>query len=439
MFENLTHRFTEVFKNLRGHGKITEKNIDEAVKQVKLALLEADVNYKVVKKFIQDVKEKSLGRDVLSSVLPDQQFVKIVNDELVMLMKCGDDQLRESNIPPTIIMLVGLQGVGKTTVAAKLALYLSKQNKKVLLTACDVNRPAAVEQLRVLAGKVGCNFYGNEKIDNSVKMAENSLDYARAHSVDYIILDTAGRLEVNDELMNELREMKYSIKPHEVMFVADAMMGQTSVDVAKVFHDAVGLDGIFISKLDGDARGGVALSVKSVIGCPIKFVGVGEKLEDIEFFFPDRMASRILGMGDVIGFVEKAQVDISEEHAKKLEKKIKTKGLDLNDFVDQIRQIKKMGSLKDLISLLPGANKMKNMTVDDNQLVKIEAIICSMTQEEKANPHIINGSRRKRIAKGSGTSMQDVNKLLKQFDMMNKMMKKFSKSGMPKGFGDIFS
>ncbi len=433
MFENLTDKFVDIFKNLRGLGKITEKNIEEAVKQVKFALLEADVNYKVVKNFVEDVKKRALGKEVLSSVLPDQQFIKIVQDELITLMKSSDDALKESKLPPTIIMLVGLQGVGKTTIAAKLAKYLLGKNKKVLLAGCDVNRPAATVQLKVLSEKAGCFFYGDEKIKDPIKRAEASLDYANAYKADYIIIDTAGRLEINDELMQEIGDMKISIKPHEVLYVADAMMGQTAVDIALKFHERVGIDGVFISKLDGDARGGVALSIKSVIGCPIKFVGIGEKIEDIEPFYPERMASRILDMGDIVSLVEKVQKDFNEEHANQLEKKIKKTGLDLNDFLVQLKQIKKMGPIKDIISMLPGASAMKDVPVDEKQLSRVEAIINSMTFGERKEPSLINGSRRKRIANGSGTSAQDVNKLLKQFDMMNKMMKRFSGFGSLKG------
>jgi len=429
VFESLSQRFSEVFKNIRGLGKISESNIEEAVKQVKLALLEADVNYRVVKDFIEQVKTRALGQEVLTSVLPEQQFVKIV-DELVALMRNTNSELQESKFPPTIIMLVGLQGTGKTTVAAKIANFLkTKRNKNVLLVACDVYRPAAIKQLDILAQKAACFFYGDEKEKNPVKIAEMALSYAKSNSIDYVVLDTAGRLEVNQELMHEIKELKMSIKPHEVLYVADAMMGQTALDVAHAFHDAVGLTGVYLSKLDGDARGGVALSIKKVLGCPIKFIGVGEKIEDIELFYPERMASRILGMGDIVSFVEKVNLEFDADKAKELEKKMKKKGLDMNDFLEQIRQIRKMGSIKDLIALLPGAGSLKDVSIDEKQFTRVEAMIYSMTKQERLNPEVLNGSRRKRIALGSGSTIQDVNEMLRKFDMMNKMIKSLGSMG----------
>jgi len=426
MFENLTDKFTSVFRNLKGLGRISEKNIEDAVREVKLALLEADVNYKVVKHFVDDVKVKALGKDVLNSVMPDQQFIKIVNDELTALMQSSNNELAKATVPPTVIMLVGLQGAGKTTIAGKLAVYLAKNNKTSMLAACDVYRPAAVHQLRILSEKCNAQFYGDENFKDPIKIAEDAFDLAKKKNLDYVILDTAGRLEIDENLMNELKEIKFAVKPNEVLYVADAMMGQISVEVAQKFNEVVGVDSIVISKLDGDARGGVALSVKSVIGCPVKFVGVGEKLTDFEPFYADRMASRILGMGDVVGLVEKFQEEFSLESTEKLEKKIKKTGIDLNDFLDQIKQIKKMGSVTDLISMIPGASKLKNLSIDEKQIQRVEAVINSMTKKERSNPAIINGSRRKRIAQGSGARINDVNNLLKQFDMMKKMMKSFT-------------
>ncbi len=440
MFEALTEKFEAVLKNLRGKGRITEENIQDAVRDVKLALLEADVNFKVVKGFIERVREKALGQEVLRSLTPEQHFIKIVNDELTELMGQEAEPLNLKRTPPVPILIVGLQGSGKTTTAAKLALHLKKQKRRPLLVPADVYRPAAIQQLMTLGKQVKVEvFQANEK-DNPVRIASEALKYAELNGLDTVIVDTAGRLHVDDDLMRELEEMKSATDPQEILLVADAMTGQDAVNVAKTFHERVGITGVILTKLDGDARGGAAISIKAVTGAPIKFVGVGEKLDALEQFHPSRMASRILGMGDVLTLIEKASSVVSEKKAKELERKIRKQQFTLEDFRDQLLQIQKMGPLEDIISMIPGMGSklkaVKNASVDEREIKKAVAIINSMTKEERRNYRIINGSRRKRIAAGSGTTVQDVNRLIKNFQAMENMMKKLSKGkmrGLPKG------
>ncbi|MCD6375206.1 MAG: signal recognition particle protein [Caldisericaceae bacterium] len=441
MLEELTSKLESTFRRLRGYGKLTEKNIDDSLKEIRRALLEADVNYKVVKDFVASVKEKALGEEVLRSVTPGQMIVKIVHDELVRLLGGTTANIRTAGIPPTIIMLTGLQGSGKTTFAAKLAKYLQKKNRKPLLVAADVYRPAAIQQLKILGRSINVLVY-DEGAGDPVKIAFNSISQARQQMLDTVILDTAGRLHIDEQMMQELVNIKNRIRPHEILFVADGMTGQDAVNTAQQFAEKLNFDGVVLTKMDGDARGGAALSIKAITGKPIKFIGVGEKVDDIEQFHPDRMASRILGMGDVVTLVEKAQETIDREKAEKLEKKLRKAEFDLEDFLDQLQQIKKMGSLESLLKMIPGVgSQLKNAQVDEKNLVRVEAIINSMTNEERRNPRILNGSRRKRIAMGSGTRVQDVNALMRQFEQMKKMMKQMNKKsfrglgGMPFGIG----
>ena len=404
------------------------------LREVKLALLEADVNYKIVKEFIATIQEKALGQDVLKSLTPGQQVVKIVKDELVELLGGQTSQINFTPNPPTIIMLVGLQGSGKTTTAGKLANILRKQGKKPLLVACDVYRPAAIKQLQVVGAQLNIPVFANENSKDVVHIARQALSVAMSKLNDVVILDTAGRLHIDEELMQELKNLKANVKPHEILLVVDSMTGQDAVNVAQSFSDNVGIDGIILTKLDGDTRGGAALSVKKVTGKPIKFAATGEKLSDIEVFHPDRMAQRILGMGDILAVIEKAEESFDMEQAEQLEKQLKKKELDLDDYLAQIRQVKKMGSFSSLLKLIPGFNQIKDLKVDDKEFVKIEAIICSMTKAEKRNTKLLNASRRQRIAKGSGTTVQDINKFIKSFEMTQKMMKqmKNNKGGMKK-------
>ncbi len=441
MLEELTSKLEATFRRLRGYGKLTEKNIAESLKEIRRALLEADVNYKVVKDFVASVQEKAVGEEVLRSVTPGQMIVKIVHDEMVRLLGGTTATIRTAGIPPTIIMLAGLQGSGKTTFAAKLARYLQKKNRKPLLVAADVYRPAAIQQLKILGRSINVPVY-DEGAGDPVKIAFNSISHARQHMLDTVILDTAGRLHIDEQMMEELVKIKNRIRPHEILFVADGMTGQDAVNTAQQFAEKLNFDGVVLTKMDGDARGGAALSIKAITGKPIKFIGVGEKLEDIEQFHPDRMASRILGMGDVVTLVEKAQETIDREKAEKLEKKLRKAEFDLEDFLDQLQQIKKMGSLESLLRMIPGVgSQLKNVQVDERNLIRVEAIINSMTREERRNPKILNGSRRKRIAQGSGTRVQDVNQLMRQFEQMKKMMKQMNKrsfrglGGMPFGIG----
>ena len=422
-FEGLSSRLQEITRKLKGKARITDSDLKDMLREVKLALLEADVNYKIVKEFIASIQEKALGADVLKSLTPGQQVIKIVKDELIELLGGTESKINFTPNPPTIIMLVGLQGSGKTTTAGKLANLLRKQGKNPLLVACDVYRPAAIKQLQVVGASLNIPVFANENSKDVVHIAKQAMSVAISKLNDVVILDTAGRLHIDEALMEELKNLKASVKPHEILLVVDSMTGQDAVNVATSFNETVGIDGIVLTKLDGDTRGGAALSVKKVTGRPIKFAATGEKLSDIEEFHPERMASRILGMGDVLSIIEKAEEAFDEEEAIKLEKKLKKQECDLDDYLAQLRQIKKMGSFSSILKMLPGANKLGDIKVDDKEFVRIEAIICSMTKQEKKNPKILNGSRRIRIAKGSGTSVQEVNKFMKSFEMTQKMMK----------------
>lgn len=437
IFESLSDRLQATFKKLRGHGKLTEDDVNEAMREVRMALLEADVNFKVVKQFIKTVKERAIGQDILETLTPAQVVIKIVDEELTKLMGGTQSRLNISPKPPTVIMMVGLQGAGKTTSVGKLGLALKKQGKRPLLVAADIYRPAAITQLQVLGKQLDIPVFSMEQGTDAVTIAKSSIGYSQSHACDVVIIDTAGRLQIDEKLMQELRDIKSEVHPHEILLVVDAMTGQESVNVAQAFNDALGLDGVVMTKLDGDARGGAALSVKAVTGVPIKFIGLGEKLEPLEPFHPDRMASRILGMGDVLSLVEKAQATFDMEEAKKMEKKLRKDEFTLDDFLAQMQQVKKLGSLDNILGLIPGMGGLKkqlagqDIDLDGKEMRQIEAIIKSMTPKERANIMIINGSRRKRIAMGSGTRVQDVNKLLKQFGEMKKMMKKMKK--MQKG------
>ncbi len=440
MFQEITDKFESVFKRLRGQGKLTEKNIADSLRQVRRVLLEADVNYRVAKDFIKHVEEKAVGREVLRSITPGQQVIKIIHDELVRLMGEKHAPIKFSNQVPSLIMLCGLQGSGKTTLSGKLANHFRKKGHKPMLIAADIYRPAAIEQLKVVGKQLDVPVWAHEGKD-VVKIVQGAIDYARQHMIDMAIIDTAGRLHLDDQMMDELKVLKKTFKPSETLFVADGMTGQDAVNTSKSFADILDFDGVVLTKMDGDARGGAALSIRSVTQKPIKFLSVGEKLDQIEPFHPDRIASRILGMGDVVSLVEKAQETIDEKKALDLERKLREKEFSLEDFMDQLQQIKKMGPLQDVLGMLPGANKMlKGVQVDDRSLVQAEAIINSMTPHERRRPQILNGSRRKRIARGSGTSVQEVNRLINQYNMLNKMMKQMQRGGsrqklkMPFGF-----
>ena len=400
-FEGLSSKLQEITKKLRGKARITEADLKEILREVKLALLEADVNYLIVKEFISGVQEKALGQDVLKSLTPGQQVIKIVKDELVELLGGTESKVNFTPNPPTVIMLVGLQGSGKTTTAGKLANLLRKQGKKPLLVACDVYRPAAIKQLQVVGAQLNIPVFANEQSKDVVHIAKQAMSTAISKLNDVVILDTAGRLHIDEELMQELKNVKANVKPHEILLVVDSMTGQDAVNVAKSFNEELGVDGVVLTKLDGDTRGGAALSVKKVTGRPIKFAATGEKLSDIEVFHPERMAGRILGMGDVLSIIEKAEESFDLAEAEKLEKQLKKKELDLDDYLAQLRQIKKMGSFSSLLKMIPGMNQLKDVKIDDKEFVKIEAMICSMTKEERKNPRILNGNRRVRIAKGS--------------------------------------
>jgi signal recognition particle subunit SRP54 len=436
MLEDLTQKLERVFKNLRGYGKLSEKNIADAMKEIRRALLEADVNYKVVKLFMTAVEERAVGQEVLHSITPGQMVVKIVHEELIRLLGETNVQLKTAGMPPTIIMLTGLQGSGKTTFAGKLANFLRKKGRHPMLVAADVYRPAAIEQLQVIGKELDIPVY-SEEVKEPEQICTHAVGAARQKMCDMLILDTAGRLHIDDEMMRELEGIKKKIQPHEILFVADGMTGQDAVNTAAEFLTRLDFDGIVLTKLDGDTRGGAALSMRAVTKKPIKFVGIGEKMDAVEPFFPDRMASRILGKGDIVSFVEKAQEMVDAEKAAKLEKKLLKESFTLEDFYDQLQQVKKMGPLDQLLGMIPGVGaQMKNVQVDDRVLVRIEAIINSMTLQERRNPKILNGSRRKRIADGSGTQVQDINRLLNQFGQMKQMMKRMKK--MPfKGLGKI--
>ncbi|MBV6479861.1 MAG: Signal recognition particle protein [Ignavibacteria bacterium] len=428
MLEDLTGKLETVLKKIRGQGKITENNIDESLREIRRVLFDADVNYKVVSKFISDVKERSLGQNVLNSITPGQLIVKIINDELIKLMGSEKSEIKFSDRIPSVIMLVGLQGSGKTTFSAKLAKYLKSKGKNPLLAACDIYRPAAIEQLKILGKQISIPVYANEKEKNALKISEEAVQFAKQNARDTLIIDTAGRLAIDEEMMNEVSALKKALKPEEILFVVDSMTGQDAVNTAQAFHDRLDFDGIVLTKLDGDTRGGAALSIKAVVNVPIKFSGIGEKLDAIEQFHPDRMASRILGMGDIVSFVEKAQSEFDLSQSSKLEEKLRRNKFDYNDFLSYLNQIKKMGSLSGLISMIPGAGKiLKNQEIDDKVLVKIESVIQSMTKKERENPHIINGMRRRRIADGSGNTIQHVNRVIKQFEDMQKMIRQFSR------------
>ncbi len=428
-FEGLSEKLSSVFKRLKGRGKLTEADVKEAMREVRLALLEADVNYKVVKDFVAKVTERAVGEDVLQSLTPGQQVIKIVNDELVALMGDGTARIEFPSKPPCIIMMCGLQGSGKTTHAAKLAKYFKDMGKRPLLVACDVYRPAAIDQLCVVGKKADVKVFEMGQI-NPVTIAKEAVSHAKDHGNDVVILDTAGRLHIDEALMNELKAIKAETSPNEIMLVVDAMTGQDAVNVAKAFDDALGIDSVLMSKLDSDTRGGAALSVLAVTGKPIKFVGTGEKLEDFEPFHPDRMASRILGMGDMLTLIERAQSTFDEQNSQKLAERIKENSFDMNDLLDQMKQIQKMGPIKQILGMLPGVgNKLDDVDVDDNQVKRIEAIILSMTPAERAKPSLINPPRKRRIAAGSGNTVADVNRLLKQFEEMQKMMKQLGIMG----------
>ena len=430
VFENLSDRMNHIFSKLRNKGKLTELEIKQAMREIRVALLEADVNFAVVKDFIAVVSEKALGEDILKSLTPAQQIVKIVNDELVALMGSKHQKLEVSDRPPTVYMMCGLQGAGKTTMCGKLSLYLKKQGKKVLLVAGDVYRPAAIQQLKVVGKRVGSEVFDMGQTD-PVKIAENGVAYALKNGFDTVIIDTAGRLHIDEALMKELINVKSAVRPTEILLVVDSMTGQDAVTVADTFNKTLNVTGVIMTKLDGDTRGGAALSIKAVTGKPIKFSGTGEKPEDLEPFHPDRMASRILGMGDVLTLIEKAEQAFSKEQAENLQKRIKEKSFNLEDYLEQLESVKKMGGIGDMMKMLPGfAGKVKSEDLDEEKLLKAKVIIQSMTPKERRSPEIIKGSRRKRIALGSGTSIQDVNQLLKQFELMKEMMNRMQKGGM---------
>ncbi|MGA8282358.1 MAG: signal recognition particle protein [Desulfobacterales bacterium] len=436
MFDNLSDKLNAVFKKLKGHGKLTEKNIEEGLREVRLALLEADVHYRVAKKFIADIRERALGREVLSSLTPGQQVVKIVFDELTTLMGARNESLNLAGTQPVAIMLVGLQGSGKTTTAGKLAIHLRKIGKKPYLVPADVYRPAAIDQLKKLGDQLSVPVFASTSDMDPIRICQDARTAAAREGCDTLLLDTAGRLHIDAALMDELKSIREAVDPSDILLVADAMTGQDAVNIAKAFDEALGIGGVILTKTDGDARGGAALSIKAVTDKPIKFIGVGEKLDQLEPFHPERMASTILGMGDVLTLIEKAQATVDEKKAAELERKLRKSQFTLEDFRDQMVQIRKMGSLSDLLKMIPGvggSKQLKNLKVDDRELVRIEAIINSMTPEERRRHAVINGSRRKRIAGGSGTSIQDVNRLLKNYTQVMKMMKKLNKSGM-RGF-----
>jgi signal recognition particle subunit SRP54 len=438
MLEDITLKFEKALKQVTGQGRLSEKNISDTLREIRRVLLDADVNYKVAKKFIDDVKVKALGQEVLASVSPGQLITKIIYDELTELMGSTKQELKINASGPTIILMVGLQGSGKTTFSGKLAKYLTDKNRKVLLTAADIYRPAAIDQLKMLGKQINVPVFSIDGSKDAVKISEESVKYAKENSLNTVIIDTAGRLHVDQDLMDEVLSIKQKVNPTEILFVVDSMTGQDAVNSAKAFNDVVNFDGVVLSKLDGDSRGGCALSIKAVVDKPIKFVSLGEKLDSIEMFFPDRLASRIIGRGDVISLVEKAQQQFDDKEAEDLEKKLLSNKFDFDDFLKQIKMIKKMGSLKSLIGMIPGVSSaVKNADIDDKQLVKVESIIHSMTKEERAKPKILNGSRRKRIARGSGNSIQEVNRLIKQYGEMQKMMKKFNSKGGKKLLGNF--
>lgn len=435
MLEELSEKLERALKKITGQGRISESNISDTLREIRRVLLDADVNYKVAKQFIDDVKEKAIGKEVISSVTPGQLITKIIYDELTKLLGSTGSELTLNPSGITSIMLIGLQGCGKTTFSAKLAKYLKDRKRNVLLVAADVYRPAAIDQLKILGSQISVPVFTIDDSKDAVKIASEAMSYAKENGLNTVIVDTAGRLHVDEDMMNEAAAIKAKINPTETLFVVDSMTGQDAVNSAKAFHEKVDFDGIVITKLDGDSRGGCVLSIRAVVDRPVKFTSLGEKLDSIELFYPDRLASRILGKGDIISLVEKAQLQIDEKEAEDLEKKFLENKFDFDDFLKQIKMIKKMGSLKSLLSMIPGlGSSIKNADIDDKQIVKVESIIQSMTKKERSNPKILNGSRRKRIARGSGNTIQDVNRLIKQFEEMQRMVKMFSsksgKSGM---------
>lgn len=429
MFDNLSFKLEKAFQTLKGQGKITEINVASTAKEIRKALIDADVNYKVAKEVTDDIREKALGQDVLTAVSPGQLLIKITNDELTRLMGGESEDIRiEGN--PAVILISGLQGSGKTTFSGKLASYLKKQGRSVLLAACDIYRPAAIDQLKVLGEQIGVEVYAEPDNKDAVKIASAALSHARKNNHRVVIVDTAGRLAVDEEMMDEIARLKEALKPSETLFVVDSMTGQDAVNTARTFNERLDFNGVVLTKLDGDTRGGAALSIRRVVDKPIKFISTGEKMDAIDRFYPDRMASRILGMGDVVSLVEKAQEAFDEEEAKRLNRRIRKNQFDFNDFLSQLEQVKKMGNMKDLMGMIPGMGKaIKDIDLDDNSFKPIEAIVRSMTPRERENPEIINGSRKNRIARGSGTSVQEVNQLLKQFGEMRKLMKTMNKMG----------
>lgn len=428
-FEGLTEKLTNAFKHIKSRGKLTESDVKQAMREVRLALLEADVNYKVAKDFANTVTEKAIGQNITESLTPAQTVVKIVNEELTALMGGGEERINTASKGPTVVMMCGLQGSGKTTHAAKLAKLLISKGHRPLLVGCDIYRPAAIDQLKIVGEKAGAAVF-EKGTQDPVKTAKQALLHARDYGNDFVILDTAGRLHIDEQLMNELKRMKEAVFPNEIMLVVDSMTGQDAVNVAKSFDETLGIDGVIITKLDGDTRGGAALSIRAVTGKPIKFAGTGEKLDDIEVFHPDRMASRILGMGDVLSLIEQAETKLDEKKAEELAKKLKQNKFDLNDLLSQFQQLKKMGSMKKMLSMIPGVDKsIRDADIDERQIFRIEAIILSMTEEERENPDLLNGSRRKRIAAGCGQKVEDVNRLMKQYEQMKQMFKQFGKKG----------
>ena len=439
MFQNLTEKLANAFKKFRNKGKLTEADVKEGMREVKLALLEADVNFKVVKEFIKSVTERAVGSDVLESLLPAQQIVKIVNEELIKLMGSETPKINISPKPPTVIMMVGLQGAGKTTHTGKIANLYKQKSKNPLLVACDVYRPAAVDQLKIVGESVKVPVFSMGTKISPVEIAKAGIEHAKKNGHDMVLIDTAGRLHIDEDLMNELVNIKNAVNPTEILLVVDAMTGQDAVNVAKSFNDLLDITGVVMTKMDGGTRGGAALSVKYITGKPIKFIGTGEKLNAIEIFHPDRMASRILGMGDILSLIEKAEAAFDAKNAQEMERKLREQTFTLDDFLDQMKQVKKMGNLEQLMGMMPGVKPgaLKNAEIDEKQMGRIEAIILSMTKAERTKPEIINGSRRKRIAKGSGTSVEEVNRLLKQFDQMKKMMKQLTGMGKRRMFGGM--
>ena len=430
MFESLSQKLEAAFRKLRGQGRLTPQNVEDSLREVRLALLDADVNYRVAKQFIEDVQRRAIGLEVLNSISPGQLVVKIIHDEMVKLLGETKFDISFSQNPPTVILVAGLQGSGKTTFCGKLAHLLKSKGRFPLLVAADVHRPAAMDQLALLGKQIDIPVYV-DRSGSALKIAQDSLEFARKNIRDTVIVDTAGRMHVDEEMMNEVAAIREAIKPNEILFVVDAMTGQDAVNTAKAFHDRLNFDGVVLTKLDGDSRGGAALSIRSIVQKPIKFIGVGEKLDALEPFYPERIASRILGMGDIVSLVEKAQQSFDQDKAVKLEEKLRKAQFTFEDFLDQLREIKKMGPISQVVSMIPGMNKLPaNANVDDKELIRVEAIIQSMTREERQRPSILNGSRRKRISVGSGTTIQEVNRLLKQFEEMQKMMKKISKGGM---------